>query len=128
MLLDSAAWSASWRGGQAALACCAVLRTVLQARAAQRLALPAGQKQRQCPAMPCNQPPSAQRVPHNGAQDVLLRRLGLLGRKQGARIIVHMAVAGEAAAFRAVEAFVAGAPIDVLPVLTSDIFGSSRAT
>lgn len=62
------------------------------------------------------------------AQDVYLRRLALLGRKQGARIAVYMAVAGEAAAFRAIEAFSGAAPIDVLPVLTSDIFEcASRA-
>jgi len=42
-------------------------------------------------------------------QDVFARRLALLGRKPGARIAVHMAVAGEAAAFRAVEAFSAPA-------------------
>ena len=57
-----------------------------------------------------------------------LRRLALLSRKQGARIAVYMAVAGEAAAFRTVEAFSGAAPIDVLPVLTSDIFEcASRA-
>jgi len=60
-------------------------------------------------------------------QDVFARRLALLGRKPGARIAVHMAVAGEAAAFRAVEAFSAPAPIDVLPVLTSDIFARSSS-
>ena len=61
------------------------------------------------------------------SQDVFLRRLALLNRKPGARIAVHMAVAGEAAAFRAVEAFSGSAPIDVLPVLTSDIFGRSTS-
>lgn len=55
------------------------------------------------------------------------RRLALLNRKQGARIAVHMAVAGEAAAFRAVEAFSGAALIDVLPVLTSDIFAHSTS-
>lgn len=58
-------------------------------------------------------------------QDVFLRRLAVLNRKPGARIAVHMAVAGEAASFRTVEAFSGAAPIDVLPVLTSDIFGRS---
>lgn len=60
-------------------------------------------------------------------QDVFLRRLALLNRKPGARIAVHMAVAGEAAAFRAVKAFSGTAPIDVLPVLTSDVFGHSAS-
>jgi hypothetical protein len=60
-------------------------------------------------------------------QEVYTKRLGLFARSAPVKMAVYFVVAGQVAAFRALEGFAGSSVIDVMPVHISDIFPASRS-